>query len=739
MDAVKADLVLVGGGHTHIQVLRRFAMAPIAGVRVTVVVDRPEAVYSGMVPGFAAGDYAAHELAIDVVPLARRARARVVLARAISLDPNARRIELEGRPPIAYDVASLDVGATVRGLDLPGVREHALATRPIAQLVEELETRVAGLPERPRVAIVGGGAAGVELAFTLGARLRASGRSPELHLVSESAELLEDYGTWLRRLVHAALDARAIRVHTGVKVEAVRADGIDLAGEPLAADLVVWATGAAPLPFPCGPGLPLDASGFVRVERTLEVAGCRDLFAVGDCASLPFAPWVRKAGVYAVREGPALDANLRARLCGGKLRAYRPQRDFLALLNLGGGEAIAAKWGVAFRGRSAWRLKDWIDRRFVERFRVLDERGAPTPDTAARRMDEMEMECGGCAAKVAAPALARALARLPKAPADPSVRIGLAEPDDAALFTTPSGDALLATIDAFRAFTDDPWWVGRVAAVNAVSDVLAKGGRARHALALVNVPESDPERAEETLFQVLAGVRAALDPLGVSLVGGHTTQGGELYVGLAITGELGGDPLPASGLAAGQLLVLSKPLGSGVLLAADMRGLLPGAQLAPLFESLARANADAARVAREIGATGATDVTGFGLAGHLAALLRASRASACLFADALPALPGARDLLARGVRSTFHDQNARLPGALRLADAVAASDRELIFDPQTSGGLLFGVPAERASEAVQALRAAGDGAAGVIGIVEPARPDGIAIELVPNQESRRSE
>src|SRR5262249_16390577 len=161
-------------------------------------------------------------------------------------------------------------------------------------------------------------------------------------------------------------------VHTGVKIGAVRADGIDLASDPLPADLVVWATGAAPLPFPAGPGLPLDADGFVRVDPTLEVEGSRDLFAVGDCAGLPFAPWVRKGGVCAVREGPVLDANLRARLSGGRLRAYRPQRDFLTLLNLGGGEAIAAKWGIALRGRMAWRLKDWIDRRFVARFRVLD-------------------------------------------------------------------------------------------------------------------------------------------------------------------------------------------------------------------------------------------------------------------------------------------------------------------------------------------------------------------------------
>jgi len=672
-----------------------------------------------------------HELTIDVVPLARRARARVIVAPAVSIDAAAHRIELEGRPPLAYDVASLDVGATVRGLDLPGVRAHALATRPIARLVAELDARVAALPERPRIAIVGGGAAGVELAFTLDARLRASGRTPALRLVCESAALLEDYGRRVRSLVRDGLAARGIAVHTGARVGAVRADGIDLAGEAIAADLVVWATGAAPLPFPSGPGLPLDADGFVRVERTLEVSGTRDLFAAGDCAALTFAPWVRKAGVYAVREGAVLDANLRARLAGGRLRAYRPQRDFLTLLNLGGGEAIAAKWDAALSGRHAYRLKNWIDRRFVERFRVLDADGAPARGFPV--MDGEPMECGGCAAKVGAPALERALARLAKAPVDASVRIGLAEPDDAALLALPRGDALLATIDAFRAFTDDPWWVGRVAAVNAVSDVLAKGGRARHALAIVNVPEADPRRGEETLYQVLAGMRAALDPLGVSLVGGHTTQGGELYVGLSITGELDGEPLRASGLAPGQRLILTKPLGSGVLLAADMRGLLPGARLAPLYDGLARANADAARVAREFGATGCTDVSGFGLAGHLAALARASGVSVCLFANALPAWPGARELLGRGVRSTYHEQNARGRGEVAAAAGVTAEDRELCFDPQTSGGLLFGVDAARAADAVRALREAGDRAAAVIGGVASPRADRVAIELIPGE------
>src|SRR5262245_20503033 len=164
-------------------------MRPLAGVRLTVVLDRPEAAYSGMVPGFVAGDYAPHELEIDVVPLARRAGARVVLAAATALDPGARTIALAGRPALAYDVASLDVGSSVRGLELPGVRGHALATRPIGAFVARLEAALAESRARRgkdalRVVVVGGGAAGIELAFTLEARLRRAGVSASLCLLA---------------------------------------------------------------------------------------------------------------------------------------------------------------------------------------------------------------------------------------------------------------------------------------------------------------------------------------------------------------------------------------------------------------------------------------------------------------------------------------------------------------------------------------------------------------------------
>jgi len=720
------ELVLVGGGHAHIQVLRRWAMAPLPGASLTLVLDRAEAVYSGMVPGFVAGDYAAAECEIDVVPLARRAGARVILSAATEIDARAQRIGFAERPPLHYDVASLDVGAGVRGLELPGVGEHALATRPIREFVDRLDAalerarsaaQARGEAHAPRISVVGGGAAGVELAFCVEARTRMRGMRAEITLATDVGEILPSAWRALRRRALAELEAREVRVLTAARAERVEKDALVLAGgERLSCDLAIWAAGAAPVPVIRDSALPKDAAGFVLVRDTLQVEGHDALFAVGDCASLANAPWTPKAGVYAVRQGPLLADNLRFALAGEPLRRYRPQRDFLTLLNLGGRRALGAKWGVAFAGPRAFWLKDAIDRRFVRRFQVLGEEGAPSaafppmPEDAA-------MQCGGCAAKVSSRALADALASLPPAALDPSVVLGLGARDDAAALRTPHGDLLVATVDGFRAFSTDAWLVGRVAAVNALSDVYAKGASPRHALCWVTVPEG---RGEEALQQALAGVRAALDPLGVTLIGGHSTLGPELTIGLAVLGELAASdaPLTKQGLAPGDVLVLTKPLGTGVVLAADMRARARGAWLRAAHASMLRANDHAAAVARRF-ARASTDVSGFGLAGHLREMLEAGGVAAELQAAALPALPGARELLALGVRSTYAAQTAEAAPPLLGGDALTHA---LACDPQTSGGLLFGGAPERAEAALAALRDAGETQAAAIGRVTAGAP-----------------
>ena len=703
-------------------------MEPPPRTRLTLVVDTPIAVYSGMVPGFVAGQYRTEELEIDVLPLARRARARVVVAAATGIDVERRRLLLDGRPPMAYDRVSFDIGSTVAGQELPGVREHAFPSRPIGRFVERLDSILESARQRRdgllELVIVGAGAGGVELAFCLEHRLRQSGIDVTVTLLEGGNQILRGYPESLVRRVEAHMKRRGVRIVLGRRVAAVGPDAVSLeGGGSLASAVTVWVTGAVSQPLFRDSGLPTDERGFVRVLPTLQVEGHDELFAVGDCATLTEHPETPKAGVYAVRQGPFIAHNLVASLTGGGLRRYRPQGDFLTLLNLGDGDALGAKWGRSFGGAWVMRLKDRIDRRFMRRFQVLGADGALTAEFAGRpaMAGEAPMLCGGCAAKLGQERLERVLERLGPAPADATVELGLDSADDVAAWRVGNGRRAVASVDAFRGFTDDPYLVGRVGAVNALSDLWAKGARPRWALALVALRETVPGEAdEEELYQVLAGARSVLDAAGVTLVGGHTTTAAELMIGFTVEGLIGeGEPLRRlDGLRPGQSLVLTKPLGTGVLFHADMEGGLRGPWFVAALAAMQRTNAAAAEVAATFRASGATDVTGFGLAGHLGAMARASGVQAALVLESLPALPGALELMARGVRSTFHGENSRLRRGLLIDPQAAADPRlELLFDPQTAGGLLFGVDPERAEEAVERLRRTGDARAAVIGEV----------------------
>jgi selenide,water dikinase len=708
-------------------------MKPPRNVQLQVVLDRPIAVYSGMVPGFVAGDYALHELEIDVLPLARRAKAGVILSAAIDLDPVRREIAIEGRPPIRFDLASIDVGSTVRGLELPGVSKHTLATRPIGRFAQTIDARLDAfgqLDHPPRILLVGGGAAGTELAFTVDARLRSAGLDPSIAIVTGDSELLASTSQRTRRAVSREASARGIE--TIVSRRVVRADASGIVVEPvdtrasdrqqvhLHADLVLWATGAAPITFPRNggtAGLSRDAAGFLEIRDTLQVVGFDDVFAVGDCARLVNHPWVPRAGVYAVRQGPFLDQNLRARLDGRSLTAYRPQRDFLSLLYLGEQRALGSKWGMASAGRLLFRLKDWIDRRFMARFQILDEMGHPRPQLADLGAmgsskngagEEEEMTCGGCAAKLAAEPLAEALARLPAARPDSSVLLGLDARDDVATTRDETGRMTLHNVDVIRSFCNDPWLVGRVAASNALSDLFAKGGRPRYAQAVIGLPDGDMEDAQEILFQALSGIRKTLDDLDVSLLGGHTTIGEDLSVGLSVTGEApeDGKLLRQAGARAGDDLLMSGCLGTGVVLAADRMGLARGEWVAATHAAMQHTNDVAGRIAHELGAHAATDVTGFGFAGHLLTLLESDDLVAQIERSSISFLPGARLLWASGLRSTAHPANRA--GFLRRIRGAVEADEAWLFDPQTSGGLLFAVAPEKTRGMIEAFVNAGE-------------------------------
>ena len=371
-------MVLVGGGHAHVQVLKAFGESPPTGCNVTVVVDDPVAMYSGMAPGFVAGQYRREQLEIDVRPLARLANAKVIIARCESVDPQRKLLRLEGHEPVHYDVASFNIGSTVLGLELPGVREHALATRPLSGLV----AGIAELVERTRahdrktpfqVVVVGAGVGGVELAFAVQARLDKDTETPvRVTLIDSRERILPRYPRALVRRIERLSARRGIVIRNSVRVAAIDNTGVTLnSGDILPADAVVWVTGPTSHPvFTQSAGIRTDDRGFALMRSTLQLDGYDDLFAVGDCGTLIDYPKTPKAGVYAVREGPFITHNLKAWVAGEPLREYVPQGDFLTLLNLGRGYAVGAKWGVTFGGKWVMRWKDSIDRKFMALFQL---------------------------------------------------------------------------------------------------------------------------------------------------------------------------------------------------------------------------------------------------------------------------------------------------------------------------------------------------------------------------------
>lgn len=324
------------------------------------------------------------------------------------------------------------------------------------------------------------------------------------------------------------------------------------------------------------------------------------------------------------------------------------------------------------------------------------------------------MPCGGCAAKIGAGTLGPALGTL-GVPVDRRVLHGIASGEDAAVLQPEPGRLLVQSVDYFRAFTRDAWLLGRIGAVHALGDIHAMGATPHSALAIATIARGTPVWQGEELAQLMAGARSALEAEGVVIAGGHSSEGEETGFGLSINGFASAeDLLLKSALRPGQALLITKALGTGVLLAANMAAAVPGDQVESLFAAMQQGQAAALRILRVHGVSACTDVTGFGLLGHLREMLEASRIGARLEANALPALPGARECLAAGYRSSLHGENETALAALDgpRADAVSIG---LLLDPQTAGGLLAGVPIAQAAACLEALRQAGYANATCIG------------------------
>ena len=724
MTPIVRDVCLVGGGHSHALLLRRWAMHPLPGVRLTLVSSAVQTPYSGMLPGLIAGHYSYDDIHIDLLRLCAWADVRFIEDTMTGIDTANRQIYLQRRPALSFDVLSLDTGSTP-DLSISGSAQHTTPVKPVSNFNarwQHIEKRFADNTEDPlSIGVVGSGAGGFELVTAMRHRLRHT-----------SAQLV-----WFLR-GNTAISGRAARVGE-LAMLAARKAGIEIVenfdvvrvaqGELIAADGrvaklddIIWCTAATGPEWPAAAGLDTDKRGFVATNAYLQSTSHPFVFATGDIGTQTKTP-SNKAGVFAVRQAPVLFENIRALLLGQKLKPYAPQKDFLSLMATGPRHGIANRGRFVVHADWVWRWKDYIDQTFMEQFRQLPPRPMNAtldklPDALIdiERDDSLHkpaMRCNGCGAKVGSDVLQKVLDDVL-----PAIH------GDAAVVHLPSRQ-LVQSVDQINAIVDDPWLLGRIAALHAISDVITLDAQLHSAQVLVTLKEASDSVLERDLRLMMSGVVSALTDEGCDLMGGHTTQGPEMSIGLVVNATRRTDDDNAG--SSGDAIILTKAIGIGTVFAALMQTGARGQDVMLAIESMTLSNKTAAEILRRHGSRAITDVTGFGLLGHLQRLLQgvqfqtapstetSGSPAAQLFLDQIPLLSGAHELSSEGYRSSLYTQNHAAVSSVQIDSDCDKATSALLVDPQTSGGLLALVPKGEQTLCVQALVDAGYADASVIG------------------------
>ncbi|MDC1383514.1 selenide, water dikinase SelD [Candidatus Puniceispirillum sp.] len=722
------ELVFLGGGHAQVSAIKNFAMFPVPGLRLTIVTSDYLTPYSGMLPGYVEGKWNDDEIHIDLAHLAQFAGARLVVSTCTGIDADRHKLFFNNRPPLHFDLLSINIGGQPDLSAITGAKENVIPVKPISNFQALFHSLLeSGLPKK--IAVIGGGAAGCELVLALNKRWHYHGVAPQITLYSRTSTLMSQMSSKASHLMLKALHDAGIKIQLKRAVKKIDKGTLYFDNEETANYETCFLVSAVrPPEWLKSSALELDKNGFIEVHPTLQSTSHPHIFAAGDIATVINNPRP-KAGVFAVRAGAVLSKNLRKKLFGKRLVGWSAQKRYLAIIGTSDGSAIAS-WGhFGFKAKIFLKLKYWIDRRFMEKYQNLLMPTVPAPvafqgiflPTDLHRSDPAfaAMRCLGCAAKTGHKVLESALedatniARL--AGADPVFLpdIGI-ETDAAVMVGPPHGHNLVQSVDVLSEIVSDPFLLGRIAAFHALSDLYAVMAKPTSALAIINLPEASLSIQTNQLTQILAGGLLALSESGVKLNGGHTSEGGTLSVGFSVTGYAKNDK-PAMARPGDAFLVITKPIGTGVIMSANMQLIAKAKWVESAILQMAKSNRLAAKHFDSTNVIAATDITGFGLARHALNLSRRVGAKGCVLnLRYLPLLAGAAQLFSSGVRSSLHNQNcdAVVIDSQRLSENTEfTAHAEALFDPQTSGGLLGVLTRRNAEHLVELLKSDGHNAA----------------------------
>jgi selenide, water dikinase len=731
-------LVLVGGGHSHLAVLKYLGTNPVPGLAVTLISRDINTPYSGSLPGFITGVYNYDDIHIDLRPLAQFANARIIQEEIQDIDLDKKEIALKSRPAIAFDLVSLNIGSKPDSDKIPGADEFAIGVKPIDVFLDQWQnilkqaTHSLQQDKEYRIAIVGGGPASIELAFAAQFRIHkelrlkpAESSLLTVQIISADSDILSLHNAKVRQYARTELDKRGIEVILDTLVSTFEKNLVVCEnGNNYSADTIVFATGASIPPWPTDCGLNLSDDGFIEVNAHLQSTSHDFVFAAGDAATIKGEPRP-KSGVYAVRQGAPLAKNLIRFATGKTLTRYKPQQHALALISLGNKTAIASRNNFFFKGLTVWSIKHSIDTAFIKKYSELPEMDAEldiadglVDQETERQLKLHAMRCAGCGAKVAGDVLQEVLQQLPQS-TNKDILNSSTSAEDASLIKLGDGRVLVQSIDQIKSFVNDPWLFARIATNHCLSDIYAMGCEPHSALAVVGLPFATKDYGRAQLKELMLSCSETLQAHDCALVGGHSAEAEELHFGLCVNGFIDEDKLlTKSGMEAGDILILTKPLGTGTLLAADMRYQASHQWMQDALSSMAQSNKEAAACFQKFSATACTDITGFGIAGHLLEMLAANNTEIELSLSDVPVLDGALETLQQNIYSSLHKDNSLVARDIFNQEAFDQDPRyQLLFDPQTAGGLLASIPESKAEDCLSLLRESGYSQAKAIGRV----------------------
>src|SRR6056300_1451653 len=670
------DLVLIGGGHSHLLVLMKLSKRPIKGNRITLITNEIDTPYSGMIPGYIEGIYSWRDSHIDLCRLCLKLNVRFIHAEVERVSAYNKEIYFKDRPKIKFDVLSINTGIQSNNSDIKGAAKYCLPVKPISKLANNFLNKITNYKS---IAFIGGGAGSVELALAIKKRFLNINQEIKITLISGKRGLLSAFPQKTKLISQETLKKFKIDIIEYNRVLEVTPKQIILSDKSiLRIDKAILSTNSMTPKWLTRSDILLTRDNYILVNKSFQT-NYKYVFASGDVIDFDNQN-LKKAGVFAVRSGKPLAVNIKKFIIGKNLLEYKFNKNYLALIGTSKASAIATKYNLTFNSKFFFYLKSYIDKRFIKKF----------SDFRIRKITDENnfMQCKGCAAKVPLNALRKALPQEIVSTSEDAVSV-------------PNYPDLFQTVDMINSIITDPFILGKIAANHSISDLVSVNSQITSAMMILQLPFSKTEINSRDLEQVLLGAKEIFKLVDCPLIGGHTMIGKDKdpVIGFSILGQKQNKMESIKNrrnIKTKDLLILTERIGSGLIFAGINNYLIDSHFQIDVIKQMIKGNINFGKICNQLNILSMTDITGFGLANHLLNLIKRdnSKTGLTIYPNKIPLFEGVNECINKNIKSSLFESNYDIAQKDIIYKRDKSKIDNIIYDPQTVGGIAFIIPQE---------------------------------------------